>query len=516
MQLGVKIFYGIFNTIIAIIGPISNVCLLYIIFSTKKHRKLISNTYLVTLAITDLLGSIVVAPYFLISLNLPKYDESLKEKYKEACKAGSFFVYSVGINRILALTLMSADRYLAILHPFVYQRIVNHRRVIAMNLFITFQAFVTNLPMSLMPGWVNYDGKPGAPCGFLWDGKLPYLVPYAMLNFGIPLVILLVSNISVFITARKQRRKILSMQVAQPIGRKVTVFGIRCSATNLEAFESAQSEGINPTPNNSCSVREKDSTKADNTPEITSVLCLNDAKQDKETEESSKMSSIVFNDTATCDIMVKNGDNQRLENFPLREVVLRNAKNERERIERLRTHTLNDNKDHTFKNCSISIGAQRADSRIFSIGTANPELSKVSCRNKDAMTTIWNKAGLHQDCATGNEVKSDREIVKTDVCFPFPKRNKPRRHENLTLRTHDIIITFSTIVLVVVFLISWSPFAFSRVAFVLDRRLFSWDAVVWTTALTVISCVCNPLIVLGTRRDLQRTIKDRFKVGSER
>lgn len=362
MQLGAQISFGIFNAVVAIFGTILNSCVIFAILSTRNHRRTLSNTYLLTLATTDLLASVLVAPYFLLSLNLPTYDVSLKAKYRDACKAGNFFIYTVGINRILALTFMSADRYMAILHPFWYQRTVNQKRVIAANLYIILQSSVTNLPMSLIPGWVNYDGRLGAPCGFMWDGKLPFLIPYCILNFGLPLVVLIGSNITVFVTARKQRKRIIALRVGD---------------------ETRRCNGILP------------------------------------------------------------------------------------------IHSLSSLQTGAGNNAKVELTPHEID--------------------------IHGNYGRLSD----GDKKKTRKSEKSD------KVTGERQ-----LQTQDIIITFSTIFLVVAFLITWLPFAISRTAFVLDRQLFSWHVVVWTTVLTLLNSLLNPLIVLGTRRDIQRTLKDRFKIRS--
>ena len=497
MQLTGKILFGLFNTLIVLIAPIGNACLLYAILSKKKHRKAVSNTYLVTLAITDLLASIIIAPYNLLSLNLPEYSASLAEKYSDPCKAGNFFVYAIGINRILALTLMSLDRYFAILHPFLYQRFINHRRAVAMNLFIAAQSCVTNLPMALIPGWTNYDGKPGAPCGFLWDGKLLYLVPYAVLNFCIPLTVLVFSNTKVFVVARKQRRQILSMQRREQCSKKGGAFGIPSSVTHFPAtaVESPEENKVD-LPQNSCYLDAKSTQKSLNMPHAESKFASKNPEKIPEAIVSGNSSFPIAND------LVKKGD------------ILEGG-----------FQTANETETEPRKLGDVSEIKHRTSLLLHSQNLFSSSVENGGSRNF-ANSSIVCPSAAPTTCHLKEIKESKIENNVTDMCINFDKDEKQNlsnvqdnanekvgKTQKPMMHAQDIIITFSTIVIVIIFFTSWLPFAISRIIFVLDRRLFSWHTVVWTATLTLVSAAGNPLIVLGTRRDLRKTIKKRCKIG---
>ena len=502
MQLTGTILFGLFNTLIVIIAPIGNACLLYAILSKKKHRELVSNTYLITLAITDLLASVIIGPYNLLSLNLPEYSACLAEKYSEPCKAGNFFVYTIGINRILALTLMSLDRYFAILHPFLYQRFINRRRAVAMNVFIVFQSCVTNLPMSLIPGWVNYDGKPGAPCGFLWDRKLPYLVPYAILNFCIPLTVLVFSNTKVFFVARKQRRQILSMQRKEQCSNSGGAFGIPSSVTNFPAaaVESPE-ENENDLTKNSCFLDVKSAQKPQNMPHIKSKFDSKYPEKVSETIVRGKSSfpnakcqnSKNFHSLVEGDLLE---DSFQLEN-EIKPKELGNASEIKNRT------SLSLKKQNL-----VSGNFENDDSRSFAnTSTACSSATTTTCHLNEIKESK-NENNVEDFCILSNkDGKGNLCNVQKNTSEKARKAQKPMIH------AQDIIITFSTIVIVILFFTSWLPFAISRIIFVIDRRLFSWHTVVWTATLTLVSAAGNPLIVLGTRRDLRKTIKKRCKIG---
>lgn len=453
-----------------------------------------------TLAITDLLGGIINGPYFLISLNLPENSEDLKEKYLEPCKAGNFFMYAIGINRILALTLMSVDRYMAILHPFLYQRIVSRRRAISMSLFITVQSFATNLPMSLIPGWVNYDGKPGAPCGFLWDGKLSYLAPYAILNFGIPVIVLLVSNAKVFVIARNQRRRILMLQLNKPCGKKKGIFGM---SNSMIQFPIASNE----------SPVEKENEMVQHDGENHDQSTFN-MLQTKLAVSSNSPEKLSRHDDSAFDGRIRNKEN--FHSIAEQEGLFDGSFQFAKKLQLSNMEHVSETKHGV---CPIP----NQDAFTVSVESAQPR----NCIQQIPLSsnTGWLDENIgkiepskNELCSTPNRygTKSKRGIDKDKKKeLILDVKNEVGRDEMPTIRAQEIIITFSTIVIVILFLISWSPFVFARIAFVVDRRLFSWHAVVWTTALTLVSSAGNPLIVLGTRRDLRETIWKRYKVGEQ-
>ena len=422
MELGFKIILGIFYILIGIFGLIGNILVIYAIFAKPKHRQRPSNIYLLSLAFTDIFTSLIVVPYFMISLDLPVYHPSHSDKYKGPCQAGAFFVYVTGINRILALSVLSADRYLAILHPYTYQRYVGRRKVLFANLCIYLQSIATNLPLVIIPSWVNYDGKPGAPCGFMWKGKYGFLMPYLTFNFLLPVVVLVISNLRVFTVARKQRLRIEAEQ---------------------KQF---------------CRINHK-----------RSIFALNNiARIWRVPMETERNSSQGQTETRI------NGSHQMCRNS-----------------------TINDVKNKPK-------------------GWVGHEENQ-NTRKRDSIESTSTTASL--DGKDSAEIKRNKETKLAAACNKDntnQSSNRTKRKEakhRWSVYAQDLIITFSTIVLVIVFLISWLPFAVSRSIFVADRSFFSWDVVAVTSSLTMVSSGCNPLIVIGTRRDLRKTIKEKLKMN---
>ncbi|XP_065069901.1 uncharacterized protein LOC135694936 [Rhopilema esculentum] len=408
MQTGYKIALGIYYALFGTIGLLGNIAVLYAALKNRKQWRNISYIYLIFLAMTDLLGSVIIVPYFMISLFLPAFKESLRQKYSLPCQFGAFFVYAIGINRILSLALMSADRYFAIMRPFLYKKFVEGWKVVIANCLVLLQSLATNLPMLIVPNWTNYDGQPGAPCGFVWDGKLGYLIPYIVLNFVIPLLVLVASNVVVFNVARKQRKQILAENTRVRVGikKESLVFGMN------------EADSDEPTP------ADTDSCPFQKTPTSTAISdCHGGCKGSK----------------------VKCNNNM----------------------------------------CELQTGERCIrPANLFTVDEDKPAYS------------------IHTE---------EMIMAKNSAVIESAAGKSSRRAKTERISLHDIIIAFSTLVIVLVFAVTWLPFALSRVTFVLNRRLFSWNTVIWTSSLTIINSACNPLIVLGTRRDFQSILKEKLR-----
>ncbi len=99
--------------------------------------------------------------------------------------------------------------------------------------------------------------------------------------------------------------------------------------------------------------------------------------------------------------------------------------------------------------------------------------------------------------------------VKSDIACDKPDTLEPPVNTRRRI-SQDIKIALSTVMLVVVFVVTWLPFTASRMVFIANREFFSWTVVAITTSLTLVGAVCNPLIVIVTRRELRRTIVDKI------
>lgn len=202
--------------------------------------------YLISLLTATLLSCVIGCPYFSISLlaTLPKVNHESMKKYQHLCTVAIFFNYLMATTKILSLTLLSLDRFIAIVWPYFYERNVTRRSVICFLSFAWIQALITTLPMALMTGWVKYYGNKGSCCGFDWEKSgYGFIIPVVAINFFIPAMIVIFTNIKVFCVAKTQMRSIrqtnrLSEDNSRMRGRLLLVSTLAKAITLMDNGES--------------------------------------------------------------------------------------------------------------------------------------------------------------------------------------------------------------------------------------------------------------------------------------
>ena len=202
-----------YHLLVTVVGAIGSLCIFIGILSSKRNRNNLSNYYLITLAISDILTCLATSPYYLSSLISEKLLPP-SSGLQTWCRGVIFVNYCLAFTTILTMAAMSLDRYCAIQRPFVYITYVTKKAMIGLNSFIWIQAVSTCLPSIFMNNWVRYYRHPGAPCGFHWEAiDTIYVVFIAIFNFGIPALVILFTNIVVFAVAKSQhirtRRKVM-------------------------------------------------------------------------------------------------------------------------------------------------------------------------------------------------------------------------------------------------------------------------------------------------------------------
>uniref|UniRef100_A0A8C6UF11 Histamine receptor H2 n=1 Tax=Neogobius melanostomus TaxID=47308 RepID=A0A8C6UF11_9GOBI len=155
----------------------------------------ISNCFVVSLAITDLLLGLLALP-FSASVELRRGRWSLGGVL---CNLYVSIDVTLCTSSILTLMAISVDRYMAITAPLSYSRRVTTVRVILATVAIwTCSLAVAFLPINM--GW-NTD-KEGQYCQFEWNNS--YVVVYATGTFYAPLLLMTGMYLCIFREARKQ------------------------------------------------------------------------------------------------------------------------------------------------------------------------------------------------------------------------------------------------------------------------------------------------------------------------
>ncbi len=188
-------------------GVLGNFAVLTSIFCRRRSRISQCHIFIVSLAATDFLTCLLCGPYYIRSLHVASFFESQKLAY-DLCVGILVVTYSLAINSILSLTLLSLDRYCAVVLPFWYKKRVTKTKCVIAFIFVWVYSFLIVLPPTFARSWIRYENEPGSPCGFQWKrASSAYLTFNITVNVIIPALIVSVTNAIVFKTARQQNLK---------------------------------------------------------------------------------------------------------------------------------------------------------------------------------------------------------------------------------------------------------------------------------------------------------------------
>ena len=613
-----------FYIITFLAGVILNIALLYRLLSRERTRRRTSNLYLISVLIATLLSCLTGCPYYLISVlaKLPKVSNESLENY---CRAAIYFNYSIAVCKILSLTLLSLDRCIAIVWPYVYKKNVARLRIIYSLLFVWIQAITTTLPLPLMTGWVNYNGNTGSPCGFNWSmSRYEFIIPVGIIDFLIPAILLVTANIKVFIVARMQRRSIRQTikltNVDHKMRGKLHLVGTLARAITLMESTVANSYAIREGDGCGYEVNKQkeetmrtDCNEANNQSEIDSEgqflsntsksssnrenhrihkpVTVTDSRFTEEAKNKLYLTNIAKESTSEETRTEKNAECKKYIDTGIASICdptilleLSNATEEEKQcmetkldideafdkfgvernldganIEHVQIHMANkDSEEAVSSNDQTGRGYEAAFSKdkavylepsfiITNNTIENQHITEHNVEQKangltaqygsspsaeENVNVAYNSDGDVRlaENRTKNEgyqtpgelweIASTPSFDNDDLSrLPNSKRLKilsnPISHnqqiKHTRIKSSHPSLVISTVLLVVLFLLTWLPFVVSRIASTVGQFQLSIELVAISAAITNIDIVANPLIILGTRKGLRQALLTSFR-----
>ena len=455
-----RILMVIYYCFLGISGLILNTGILVVLCRSKDYRRRPSTYYLYSILISSIVACLYEIPYYMFSViaTLPKPNGNA---YETECRISLFLTYSISTVKIFVLVGMSLDRFIAVLYPYFYDAHATKLKVGIINTFLWIAATVTVLPISATNGLGSYKGIIGASCGVSFEliNKV-YLIFSMLLGFVLPSVIMVVTNVKVFLVARKQKRRIGSENSRH---EKMT--------TTLW-----QDEGN--TELNSVFVRniqiKADEIVIENEHDDVSVVREDHAVND-EASSSSRSSYELTREPnmqralERTDSSLSTVQNEGLSQHGKFLTVIQNVSLSKTR----RSRSLNDSKGNLMIPVNTSSNAGNYQRKFMT---------------ETALETQGNN-------------KVDADINKMRRAF---KSSRSSLRQLLRLkRDIEWSIVGSTLMLVVAFFITWSPFVVSR-AFESVVKSLSDRVVLYTAAATLLDMFINPLIILATRKVFRR------------
>jgi 5-hydroxytryptamine receptor 4 len=197
-------------TIFPILTAGGNALIVVAVF-THKRLQTITNAFVLSLAIADFMVAILVMPFGIYQ----QYNNKTWMLGGTLCLLTTSLDVMFTTTSIMHLSCLAIDRYLAVCRPFLHERLNNH--IIALMLaccWIT-PIFISFIP--IMSGWNligieemhNCLSPDETSCAFLVNK--PFSIICSTIAFYIPAVFLIISNVKIYQTARRQAKQIHSL-----------------------------------------------------------------------------------------------------------------------------------------------------------------------------------------------------------------------------------------------------------------------------------------------------------------
>ena len=495
MELPLVVLFIIFYVLLLSVGFLLNAIFLKVILSSRTERRKISNLYLVVFLIVSMTACLFITSYHLICLiaQLPQ-GKPFFSAYPKACKGTIFFVYSSSVLRVTSLVLLCFDRFWALRWPFHYVKYSKKKTLLLLVCFVTIQSILTILPVTFMPGWVVYQDVIGASCIFRWSSApIFYIIPVILLDFVLPALILLVTNVFVFVLARRHQMKIEEVRKWQR--SEGSSKGLGLTKTLIKAVELMEVERTTDSPLSGTSVS-SNVTK--------DCICNPMAVDDMEEKCQSKLDSGRKKEPSEEGFMDHQSEQKVFE------IGIINA-TENSDVERSQV-----------VNGAMKIFDSRERNGDSSQGSEGPVMEEKRSENKNFGVNVIEKH-LRNKQETKIQTKATGSVLNDSDHVEFANLTKEKQLRVLSLpngrfSTQHLEVkdmkwnsAISTLLLVLLFLVTWLPFIVSRLVEKFSSTALSVETIGITAALNNCDVVINPLIILFTRGNLRRKFKSCFK-----
>ena len=172
----------------------------FILLKNTRFRSCFMNTFLVRLAVADILMAVFVMPGEII------FCTGCSRPVSEHCwLIGSvrYFVFAAAKLNLLAITY---DRYTAVMSPLKYNAKINFKKVILILTMVW--TFPMILPLSRLVWWIKLPKNQASNTDRIFNSGLVF----SLVIF--PVAVLLVANLRIVLEIRKQHRRVGTMNSA--------------------------------------------------------------------------------------------------------------------------------------------------------------------------------------------------------------------------------------------------------------------------------------------------------------
>lgn len=234
---------------------IGNFAVCAAVFRYRHLRAKVTNIFIVSLALSDLLVAVLVMPWKAVA------EVAGFWPFGAFCKTWLSCDIMCSTASILNLCVISVDRYWAISSPFRYERTMNRRVAsIMIGVIWTVSVVISFLPVQL--DWHRAEiGYPAAEAlahgGEIGDGicdsslSRTYAISSSLISFYIPVAIMIVTYTRIYQIAQMQIRMISSLERAAEHAQScrsdaAEPFSHLCSEISANSYQTQVGVGPNP------------------------------------------------------------------------------------------------------------------------------------------------------------------------------------------------------------------------------------------------------------------------------
>ncbi|XP_060577823.1 5-hydroxytryptamine receptor 4-like [Ruditapes philippinarum] len=183
---------------------------------THKRLKTVTNAFVVSLAVADIMVAILVMPFGIYQ----QFNNKTWNLGKNWCLITTSFDVMFTTTSIFNLSCLAIDRYLAICRPFIHERLTRPKVIMMLSFCWIVPIFISFVPIHM--NWNHIGIEDYVQCAFPEDDPThcafvvnrEFATVCSMIAFYIPTVFIVICNVHIFRTARKQAHQIRSLELS--------------------------------------------------------------------------------------------------------------------------------------------------------------------------------------------------------------------------------------------------------------------------------------------------------------
>ena len=338
-----------------------------------------------------------------------------------------------------------------------------------------------------MKGWIGFNSNTST-CNMNWHvAGMPFSVTFIIINFIIPAILIAVTNMMVFMAARRQIRVIypVNFSTFRRIRLKPEPLTFTSYSNKALSSEPLKRRGLNRTKIQEIKLNKE-----------TTVTQLTIESLDQEIRKVPGSFLFPFSSKITKDVSVTTLKDKRNKNdnkFPKCQSKCEEETNINKNGKQIRNMK-------QLKLIHPILLRRRPKSLTQRTKLKNPTITGQACCSIDFSSEIDEIEAISQPDHRQNEICYDTFTKKEDL---EPKKMQKPRQEFRASARPELKVALATLLLTIGFWIAWLPFIFPRFLTVLKVRIPN-KVTEYTTVCALMNSAWNPLIVLITRSELRK------------